>query len=196
MSVYDMFTVPLVHYRIADWQHNKQRILNALPELNEEHLKSNGDVYTDFFDWYAEPDLPPYADTVIDIIKPYLADFTDQRRVEFTDMWFQSSFNGNGHSLHNHGHSGWSSVIYVEFNPKVHTPTRFISPFNNFWNGNLEDYMPEVQEGDMVIFPSTIAHEAEVNKSNVKRTIVSYNLRGKVDKVKRSMWQGDPVVYR
>ena len=46
----------------------------------------------------------------------------------------------------------------------------------------------------MVIFPSTIMHEASPNRSNKRRTIVSYNLRGHVDKVKHEMWQGDPIV--
>jgi hypothetical protein len=194
-DIYDMFTVPMIKYRIANWRQNKQRILEALPTITDEHLEQGDKVYTDFFDGVKCKDLPPYSNVVIDIIKPYLADFTEQRRVEFTDMWFQTALKGNSHGLHNHGHSGWSSVIYVEFNPQHHTPTKFISPFNNPWNGNLVDFMPEVQEGDMIIFPSTIAHEAMPNESNVKRTIISYNLRGHVDYVKKSMWEGDPIVY-
>lgn len=195
-DIYDMFTVPMVRYSIHNWKENKQRILKALPEISDEHLKSNGDTYTDFFECAKNKDLPPYSEVVIDIIKPYLADFSDERRVEFSDMWFQTYLQGNNHGPHNHGHSGWSSVIYVEFNPKFHTPTKFISPFNNPWNGNLVEFMPEVQEGDMIIFPSTITHEAETNKSDVRRTIISYNLRGHVDYVKYSMWEGDPIVYR
>ena len=195
-DIYDMFSVPLVKYSIANWKENKQRILESLPKLNQDHLDQGVDVYTDFFEGIENKNLPPYSNVVIDIIKPYLADFTEQRRVEFTDMWFQTAFKGNSHGLHNHGHSGWSSVIYVEFHPQFHTPTKFISPFNNPWNGNLVDFMPEVQEGDMIIFPATIAHEAMPNQSEVRRTIVSYNLRGHVDYVKKQLWEGDPIVYR
>lgn len=194
MTVHSMFSVPIIHYEIANWPTVKKRILDVLPKPSEGMLESNGEVYTDFFDFFESDQLPPYADDIIDIIKPYLSDFTDQRRVEFTDMWFQTAYTGQKHGLHNHGHSGWSSVIYVEFDPRVHTATHFYSPFNNPWSGRLEVFSPPVKEGDMIIFPATIAHEALPNESDKKRTIISYNLRGKVDVVKKSMWQGDPIV--
>ena len=138
--------------------------------------------------------MPEYSETVIDIIKPYLADFSGERRVEFTDMWYQKYYKGVSHSVHNHGHSGWSSVIYVEFDPKLHEATQYFSPFKNIWNGNLETFQAPVEEGDMVIFPATIAHEAPVNRSDTRRTIVSYNLRGHTDLVKKKLWDGDPIV--
>ena len=46
----------------------------------------------------------------------------------------------------------------------------------------------------MVIFPATISHEAPVNRSDTRRTIVSYNLRGHTDYVKKKLWDGDPIV--
>ena len=193
MTVHSMFSVPIIHYEIANWPVNKKKILDALPERSQSHLDSNGEVFTDFFDNYDGDSLPEYADVVIDIIKPYLADFTDQRKIEFTDLWFQTAYSGQKHGLHNHGHSGWSSVIYVEFDPRVHTATHFYSPFGNPWSGTLEVFTPPVKEGDMIIFPATIAHEALPNESTKQRTIVSYNLRGKVDIVKKELFQGDPI---
>lgn len=98
------------------------------------------------------------------------------------------------HGVHNHGHSGWSAVLYVEFDPEYHTATKFYSPFNNPWSGRLQTFIPPVNEGDLVIFPATISHEALPNESERLRTIISFNLRGKVDKVKKTMWDGDPIV--
>ena len=191
--IYSLFSIPIAHYEIENWRKNKERIMNALPAFQEEHLESNGEQYTDFFHQHEEL-LPAYADTVIAIIEPYLAEFTERRRIEFTDMWCQTSYTGQKHGLHNHGHSGWSAVIYVDFDPKVHSATQFVSPFNNPWSGRLQTFIPPVNEGDMVIFPATIAHEALPNESNKPRTIVSFNIRGKVDKVKKTMWEGDPIV--
>ena len=193
MTIHSLFSIPIAHYEIQNWRQNKERIMNALPTLGWEHLESNGEQHTDFFH-QDENLLPAYADTVISIIEPYLAEFTERRRIEFTDMWAQTSYKGNKHGIHNHGHSGWSSVIYVDFDPQVHTATQFISPFNNPWSGRLQTFQPPVKEGDMVIFPATIAHEALPNESDKPRTIISYNLRGKVDRVKKTMWEGDPIV--
>ena len=191
--IHTLFSIPIAHYEIENWRTNKERIMNALPQFGQEHIDSNLEQYTDFFH-QDEQLLPAYADTVISIIEPYLAEFTERRRVEFTDMWAQTSYKGNKHGIHNHGHSGWSAVIYVDFDPQVHTATQFISPFNNPWSGRLQTFQPPVKEGDMVIFPATVAHEALPNESDKPRTIVSFNLRGKVDRVKKTMWEGDPIV--
>ena len=194
MTLHSMFSVPIIHFEIANWKTNKQKILDVLPEFNQEHFDSNGDQYTDFFH-QSEEHLPPYADTVIEILEPYLAEFTERRRIEFTDMWCQKSVLGMKHGVHNHGHSGWSAVLYVEFDPERHTATKFYSPFNNPWSGILQTFVPPVKEGDLVIFPATISHEAMPNESTTDRTIISFNIRGKVDKVKKTMWDGDPLVH-
>lgn len=196
MAVHSMFSVPVIHYQIANWDLNKKKILDALPPETEEHAdpQDNG-LYTDFF-VNASPEsteLPDYAETVISVIKPYLADFSSERRVEFTDMWYQKYYRGVQHQVHTHGHSGWSCVMYVEFDPEKHESTMFYSPFKNPWNGNLETFQAPVEEGDMVIFPATVMHEAPQNRSDVRRTIVSFNIRGHVDNVKYKLWDGDPI---
>ncbi len=197
MTVYNMFTVPIVHYEIKNWDVAKNRILRALPkEDKSQEEPNNGGLFTDYFkEAVAEKtELPDYADVVIDVIKPHLADFSSRRRIEFTDMWYQKYYRGVSHPSHNHGHSGWSAIIYVEFDPEYHTPTEFYNPYLNPWNGNLERFVPPVKEGDMVIFPSTIQHEATANQSDVRRTIVSFNLRGHTDVVKKKLWDGDPII--
>ena len=69
--IHSLFSIPVAHYEIKNWRKNKERILNALPAFQEEHLESNGEQYTDFFH-QDEQLLPAYADTVIAIIEPYL----------------------------------------------------------------------------------------------------------------------------
>ena len=153
--IHSLFSIPIAHYEIENWRTNKERILNALPAFQEEHLESNGEQYTDFFH-QDEQLLPAYADTVIAIIEPYLAEFTERRRIEFTDMWCQTSYKGQKHGIHNHGHSGWSAVIYVDFDPEVHRAKRhnFVSPFNNPWSGRLQTFIPPVKEGVYGYFSS------------------------------------------
>ena len=47
--IYSLFSIPIAHYEIENWRKNKERIMNALPAFQEEHLESNGEQYTDFF---------------------------------------------------------------------------------------------------------------------------------------------------
>lgn len=196
-NIHPMFSIPIVHYPMANWAENKKKILDALPAEDETQAdpQDNG-LYTDFFinSKAGNEELPSYFHTVLGVIRPYLADFTEERRLEFVDMWYQKYYKNVEHKVHTHGHSGWSAVIYVEFDPEVHEPTMFYSPFMNPWNGNLETFQPPVNEGDMVLFPTTVMHEAPVNRSDKRRTIVSFNIRGHVDFVKYKLWDGDPIV--
>ena len=188
MSVYDMFTVPIYHYKIENWDHNKKRILDVLPpEMPEHRDPEDLGLYSDYFvnAKVGNNILPSYADTIIDIIKPYLMDISGGEKLDLTDIWYQKYYKGVNHSTHCHGAIGLSSVIYVEYNPEVHSPTRFFSPFRDVWSGDCTTFEEQVEEGDMIIFPSSILHEAPANQSDIRRTIVSYNLRGKVDTSKR-----------
>ena len=184
-----MFTVPIVHYPIEIWSENKKKILDALPPEDDSQLEPNGTgLYTDFFINGKVKELPSYFPTVVDIIKPYLKSFMDGNPVEFVEMWYQKYYNMVEHKTHCHGFTGWSSIIYVEFDPKVHQSTRFFSPFRQPWDCDVEVFQPEVKEGDMILFPSSLLHEAPVNRTDTRRTIISYNIRGYVDYVKHTLF--------
>ena len=60
-------------------------------------------------------------------------------------------------------------------NKKKHQPTIFISPFNDPL-GNLIEYAPDVDEGDIIIFPSMLTHYVLPNKSSDIRIILSFNV--------------------
>ena len=95
-------------------------------------------------------------------------------------IWFQSYEKYNNFKVHNHGIGGWSAVLYVEFDDEEHSATTFYSPHmsnNRSTLGQYETYEPKVKEGDLIIFPSTIQHEASTNMSNKRRTIISFNLK-------------------
>jgi len=179
-----MFSIPLIHYKIENWEYNKKRILDALPsedgDKGKKHPTYNQDkLTTDWATWQSNTDvLPPYAPVLIDIIKPYLKKFVGDIPISFTDMWYQKYYNGSHHNTHNHGALGWSSVVYVEFDPAVHVATRLLSPFGNHIDGTVMEYIPKIEEGDMIIFPSSIFHDSGVQWADKRRTIISYNMEG------------------
>ena len=184
-----MFSDPIVHYPIENWSENKKKILDALPPEDESQLEPNGSgLYTDFFISSKVQEMPSYFNTVLDVIKPYLKSFMDGNPVDFVEMWYQKYYKNVEHNTHCHGFTGWSSIIYVEFDPEIHESTRFFSPFRQPWDCDMEVFQPTVKEGDMILFPSSLLHEAPLNKSDVRRTIISYNIRGYVDYVKHALF--------
>ena len=184
-----MFTVPIVYYPIENWSENKKKILDALPPEDDSQLEPNGTgLYTDFFVNGKVQQMPSYFNTVLDIIKPYLQSFMDGNPVDFVEMWYQKYYNMVEHKAHTHGFTGWSSIIYVEFDPEIHESTKFFSPFRQPWDCDMETFQPKVKEGDMILFPSSVLHEAPLTRTDTRRTIISYNIRGYVDYVKHSLF--------
>ena len=179
------FSVPFYSFDIANWEEQKDVLKSQLPTFEDSVLQSYQEHHTDFFDMDNTSPLPDYADTVIEMCKPCFKDIVGDDDILFTGMWTQTSYKHQRHSIHNHGGTGYSCVLYVEFDPEVHRATTFLSPYNDPWSGSLDYYSPTVSEGSLVVFPSTIPHWQEPNQSDKPRTIVSFNIRGHVDLVKR-----------
>ena len=95
--------------------------------------------------------------------------------VKISDIWSVSYTKGEYHSPHNHGSCGYSSVTYIKFNKDKHIPTIFIAPFTDP-KGNIIEYAPEIDEGNIIFFPSMINHYVLPNKSSDIRIILSFNL--------------------
>jgi hypothetical protein len=186
-EVIEMFSVPLYKFSISNWKEEKKLILEALPE---EKLAT--DIYTDFWENSNERKLPSYSDLVLDIVSPAIETLqstldrgpdgnllTHQCWMGLDNMWYQTEHRGQKHDLHNHGFIGWSSVLYVNYNPKVHTATKFLSPTGcgAGTGGLIQWYQPDVKEGDFIIFDSNIMHQALPNESDEKRTIISMNFQ-------------------
>ena len=102
-------------------------------------------------------------------------------------MWFQTALKGMKHTCHNHG-LGWSAIIYVDFDANYHTATKFYSPFPNPFNGSVESYIPTIEEGTLLIFPSNIVHEALPNTSDLPRSIISFNLTNQKQTIKKVLF--------
>ena len=177
-----MFSIPLIRYKIENWEYNKKRILDALPpeELHKGYDNGRNDqgMVTDYHAQNDDNEIPSYIPIVVDIIKPYLQQFAPNISIHFSDIWYQKYYKHDYHMTHNHGALGWSSVVYVEFDPEIHTGTRLLSPFGNHIDGTVMEYLPKIEEGDMILFPSSILHESSINRTDKRRTIISYNIAG------------------
>ena len=195
LKLNQLFNSPFIHCSIENWEFNKRRILYSLPEDTKNNLsslysKSNfaeigcDNLYTDFYENSKLCKLPNYSNLVVEIIRPYLKQFaniTHYRRKELyiTSMWYHRYYNNSEFQVHEHGSIGWSSIIYLEFDPNVHEGTLFYSPSGiyNPWDGGLALNCPKINEGDMIIFPSNILHKSLKNTSNKRRTTISFNMR-------------------
>ena len=172
-----MFHVPIFIYEFTNWSNKfKEEILS---HLEFSPLNKRRKIQTDYIS--DKKNAPPYKEFILSCIKNKLDDFcleiqTPRKNLVVIDMWYETANQYEYHALHNHGAYGYSACWYIDFDNTQHTSTVFHSPFINFLNGVNISYQPQVTEGDLVFFPSTIMHENLSNESRKKRTVISFNL--------------------
>ena len=86
--------------------------------------------------------------------------------VKFTDLWFQQYIQNDCHNWHIHD-CNFTGAYYVELADEEYNKTELV-------NGD-EIFTPEVDEGDICIFPAFIIHRCPVIQSTNRKTIISYN---------------------
>lgn len=168
----NMFTVPLFRTRVEPWEKIKTEILKSL-DSNYEFDDSG--LETDFFQ------RNKYSGYVYDILRPTISEILKTYFGQLPpktppDMWSQKYHNKSEHPVHNHGNGGVSFILYLKFNPDVHKATRFYSPFNDFLTGDLMTFVPKIQEGDLIAFPSFLLHTSQYQTSDEERMIISFNI--------------------
>jgi len=156
--------------------HNKykQDLIAKINKASCDSLIQNDDYYKDNInrvDWNDCHNME--RDWVVES-KPYLSDYLSEwaTSIHFDEwtinqIWFQQYYNNGSHGWHTHG-SNFTGVYYVDL-PKETPKTQLA-----LHNGKIVNV--DVEEGDVLIFPSYVIHKAPRNKSNKTKTIISFNL--------------------
>jgi len=168
-----MLTIPFYHYKVSNWKEKKEQLLDFVSNLSFKYFNKPADLYTTYGDQTSSIPLKILED---DILK-----FTTEVKYSGeinAEIWFQKYYENQFHSPHNHGAIGYSSVLYINFDKRMHDGTRFLAPFNDP-DGNHVEFAPDVDEGSLIFFPSYLYHFTIPNKSDSIRIIMSMNIRKK-----------------
>ena len=171
----------ITKYTIDNWKDVSKKLKEKLPTLSTSMLVDTP-VESIFTDFHITNNLPDYSQEVIDILSPYIKDFSKGNSVNVDRIWTQTSKKYQYHKVHNHGNIGYSSVLFVDFDSTKHIGTAFYHSFQDFRPDKIiESYIPKVKEGDFIIFPAYVPHESVVNKSDISRRIISLNFKEVMD---------------
>ena len=168
-----LFEFPSYQYEVDDWDFKKKGLLNR---INKSKFYRT-DLQT------FETDRKTAGKTYVHYLQAFLNDilfeFCQEAQVScsMTDAWCVRYQKGDQQTIHNHRGWGFSGVLYVEFDPKVHTPTCFMAP----WQDPRIDttslaYPKNAKEGTVVIAPSFTHHFVHPNNVRKQRTVISFDL--------------------
>ena len=166
----NMFSIPLTRYKCSWWKQKRETLLRLLDE--QDLCQGDEQVLSDY------RSSEKYIDTISDILSDELSWFAHDYKCNpiIVRAWYERALPYMYHPTHNHGHGGYSAVLYIEYNPKYHRPTNFIAPFDHFITGEQLVYEPDVEEGHLILFPSFLHHYTHPHTSEQRRTVLSFNL--------------------
>ena len=172
-----MFYVPIFKLPITPWDKVKSEILSHLDDnyYHEDEMGFKTDFDNPFY--YRNH----YNTPIYEVLKPYIAQITKpclgmDVPPGAPNMWSQKYYTGSEHPVHNHSNRGFSFILYLKFNPEVHRATQFFAPFDHFFTGEMLSFVPDVQEGDLIAFPSVIRHTSQCQITDEERMILAFNL--------------------
>ena len=133
-------------------------------------------------DWYNNGDLNRewihyFKDNVLNQIQDNLLNERSAVNLTLHNIWFQQYEQDNVHEWHTHGFTQYTNVYYVEL-PDTSLKTEI-----------LDEEDIEVEEGDILSFPAYIFHRSKINKTNKRKTIISFNTsfdRINIDKINKT----------
>ena len=167
----EMIGCPIFKRKIKDNLIYKDDTLSAIQNQRARIQANDLDIYSDYdIDPYAPR---PYLDLVEHRIYEVLTDFVDQwcgkffHGYEVMNFFYQQYKQAQYHGWHVHN-CQYSGVYYLDM-PKGTPKTEYRDPFT--------DVVKEldVEEGDVVAFPSFLIHRAPANPVDIPKTIISFN---------------------
>ena len=167
-----LFEFPSYIYPIDDWEFKKKSLLSRINKSEfvrtdlqnfETDRSTNGKTYIRYLEEFLEPQL---------------IEFCKEAKVScsMTDAWCVKYQKGDYQTTHNHRGWGFSGLIHVEFDPEIHKPATFVSPWQNPVNDTTSLSQFPSLEGLLMIAPSWALHFVQPNTSDKERVVVAFDL--------------------
>jgi hypothetical protein len=168
-----LFEFPSYQYEVDDWEFKKKGLFNRLNKSQPRRSSLQS------FETDRQTNNKIYVRYLEEFLKPEFSEFCTEAGVScsLSDAWCVRYLKGDHQTIHNHRGWGFSGVLYVQFDPKVHTPTCFMAPWQNPTQDTTSLAFPkDVKEGTVFIAPSFTHHFVHPNQSNKPRTVIAFDL--------------------
>lgn len=173
---YKLFPTLVHKIRTRGWDEYKSYLLDTINNTDDPEYRPTEGFYTDY------GKKQTWRKTIWeDFLEPQIRPLIEQTETKLQDIWAQQYIDLADHSAHQHQAVGYSCVLYAEYDPEHHSATMLFRPYvdpNDEVSVNAV-FTPNVEEGDILVFPSWMLHQAPPSNSHVPRTVIAFNLESK-----------------
>jgi hypothetical protein len=154
----------------------KNKLLRHFEYSNNENVVQIDNYYSDNIsklDWSQRHNFErPWTKLLREHMEPHMNSIFGELGYDnclISELWFQQYHRGDTHGWHIHG-CNFTAVYYVELTNQ--TPvTEFVCPYDQ---NSISKF--NVEEGDVIFFPSYVIHRAPPVQDSDRKTIVSFNI--------------------
>ena len=153
----------------------KNELLPLIENQEPETYVASDSYYTDSItklDWQLSDNFTrpwtEYFKPELDSLLNGIAASCGYGQCEILNLWFQQYHVNDTHGWHIHS-GNFTGIYYLEF-PKHAPKTELVIPYKQ-----EKIIVPDVNEGDILIFPSYVIHRAPKMKEELRKTIISFN---------------------
>ena len=177
------------HGEVEKHQELKDKLLSELTDDKLSQPKEwNCSVQSSF-----ETDNNFSWDYFYECIKPNLLDMHQQlkgnplHQFTMTEAWLNKYGRGDSQEVHTHigadnctfscsyfAQYALNDARFLFYDPDQ---TKHLGEFTKHYDGVVNTWFPDVQEGDIIIFPSWLHHQVEPHRSDTTRITVSANFK-------------------
>lgn len=174
-------------FKVEQHDQYKPLLLKAIDQMiSENNIQLNEKGY--YYDYNIPKVERTYQKLIDSLLMPYMYELSEPYGLSMDlnksrTWWFQQYFQNSDFGWHQHsGH--WACVYYLEL-PEMTEATEFL----NYGQFNVE-------EGDVIFFPTFLTHRAPIIKSNQRKTIIATNVNFVVDRKMIQQYGEESFRYR
>ena len=93
-----------------------------------------------------------------------------------TDVWSVTYEQGDYQPTHNHRSTGLSGILHLE-NPPDGPNLNIVMPWNDWIHDTTKYYSVKYKVGTMMVMPSFLLHSSEVNLSDKRKRVISWDMK-------------------
>jgi len=157
-------------YNVSDWETKKSKIKEFIKQGRFKRLEN----------FYSDRGQNYYLNEFLEIFQDELNQFKVELGVtelNVTSVWCVKYDRGDWHVPHTHSASGFSGVLYLDYNDEEHTGTYYLNPITNPITDETDIGCPYVYEGNITIVPSNTMHYTHPNQSDKVRSIIGFDMK-------------------
>ena len=169
-----MFIIPHLKLDVSDWKNKKKKLLQLMENCN---LKESSFLKSSFFD-DSSRSQNELVQSIFEEELNHMKESFGLNDYSVKHSWFQEQTKNMFHPIHDHCANNimMSSICYIDYDSSEHSPTQFISPFVDSFTSSHLNFMPQVNEGTIIFFPSNVLHQTLPSTSDKSRKIISFNM--------------------